>query len=392
MRLPTLALSLLAAVNAFAIDVSTPVLPAATQAFGVDIGQMQLTIGLYMFGYGVGQIPAGLMGDYFGRRITVIIALLVFILAGLVAATAPTVELLLAMRFVQGLSGAAGVVMARAITRDITTGAETGRLMGLMTATLGGVMIIAPLIGAMLLETMGWRAPFMASAIFGIIALVLLLTSIEETLKQRPGGSLGSRFIEGISAFGDSPHGRLSAFLIGLAFCILIAFVTLASEVFIQHFALNEVGYAAVFAIASGGYMLGGLICRRLISQMPTLSLARSTVAAFCVVGIASILLLPFSASHPATLTIIMILSFCCIGAMLSVAATLALEALPHTAGMASGIMGTFQILLGACFSAALSLLQADSLVMLHLTVGGCAAIMAVIVLATRRLTPGTSR
>ena len=392
MRLPTLALSLLAAVNAFAIDVSTPVLPAATQAFGVDIGQMQLTIGLYMFGYGVGQIPAGLMGDYFGRRITVIIALLVFILAGLVAATAPTVELLLAMRFVQGLSGAAGVVMARAITRDITTGAETGRLMGLMTATLGGVMIIAPLIGAMLLETMGWRAPFMASAIFGIIALVLLLTSIEETLKQRPGGSLGSRFIEGISAFGDSPHGRLSALLIGLAFCILIAFVTLASEVFIQHFALSEVGYAAVFAIASGGYMLGGLICRRLISQMPTLSLARSTVAAFCVVGIASILLLPFSASHPATLTIIMILSFCCIGAMLSVAATLALEALPHTAGMASGIMGTFQILLGACFSTALSLLQADSLVMLHLTVAGCAAIMAVIVLATRRLTPGTSR
>ena len=81
----TLALSLLAAVNAFAIDVSTPVLPAAASVFGVDVGHMQMTVGLYMFGYGFGQIPAGLMADVFSRRITVLIAMLVYILAGIVA-------------------------------------------------------------------------------------------------------------------------------------------------------------------------------------------------------------------------------------------------------------------------------------------------------------------
>lgn len=178
----TLALSLLAAVNAFAIDVSTPVLPAAASVFGVDVGHMQMTVGLYMFGYGFGQIPAGLMADVFGRRITVLIAMLVYILAGIVATLSPDIDLLLAMRFVQGLCGAAGVVISRAMARDITTGASTGRLLGLMTATLGVVMIVGPLLGAMLLAGFGWWAPFLSSAVFGAAALWLLLTSVGETM------------------------------------------------------------------------------------------------------------------------------------------------------------------------------------------------------------------
>ena len=387
MRYPTLALSFLAAINAFAIDVSTPALPAAAVALNVDIGLMQLTIGLYMLGYGIGQIPVGLMGDYFGRRITVIISLTIFILAGFVAVVSPSVELLLAMRFLQGVSGAAGAVISRAIARDITKGAGTGRLLGLLTATLGGVMIVGPIIGAILLDLVGWWAPFMASAVFGFLALVLLLTGIEETLKSRPDGTLAARFIEGLTAFRNSPQARLSALLIAFAFCILMAFVTLASEVFISQFAIGEMGYAVIFAVASTGYMLGGLACRRLVSRLSTINLARITVAGFSAVGLASLLMLPVSADHPGVLSILMIASFCCIGAMLSVAATLALEALPRNAGMASGIMGSFQILIGACFSAGLSLIQANSLVILHLAVGGCAAFMAVTALVTRRLT-----
>ncbi|MBU74636.1 MAG: hypothetical protein CMM73_02870 [Rhodospirillaceae bacterium] len=390
MRYPTLALSFLASINAFAIDVSTPVLPAAAAALNVDIGLMQLTIGLYMLGYGIGQIPIGLMGDYFGRRITVIISLIIFILAGFVAVVAPSVELLLAMRFVQGVSGAAGAVISRAIARDITSGAGTGRLLGLLTATLGGVMIVGPLIGAMLLNLVGWWAPFVASAVFGFFVLVLLLTGIEETLKDRPDGTLGTRFIEGLTAFRNSPQARLSALLIAFAFCILMAFVTLASEVFIRQFAMGEMGYAVIFAIASTGYMLGGLACRRLVSRMSTINLARTTVAGFGLVGLASLLLLPVSASHPAALSFVMIVSFLCIGAMLSVSATLALEALPRNAGMASGIMGSFQILVGGSFSAGLSLIHADSLVILHLAVGGCGALMVATALATRRLTSDT--
>ena len=392
MRYPTIALSFLAAINAFAIDVSTPVLPAAAAALNVDIGLMQLTIGLYMLGYGIGQIPIGLMGDYFGRRITVIISLIIFIVAGFVAAVAPSVELLLAMRFVQGVSGAAGAVISRAIARDITSGAGTGKLLGLLTATLGGVMIVGPLIGAILLDVVGWWGPFMASAVFGFLALVLLFTGIEETLKIRPDGTLASRLVEGLTAFRNSPQALISALLISFAFCILMAFVTLASEVFIRQFAMAEMGYAVVFAIASTGYMLGGLACRRLVSRMSTIDLARMTVAGFSVVGLSSLLLLPISSGHPAALSILMIASFCCIGAMLSVAATLALEALPRNAGMASGIMGSFQILVGACFSAGLSLVQADPIVILHLSVAGCAALMAVTGFLTRRLAPDTGQ
>jgi sugar phosphate permease len=111
-------------------------------------------------------------------------------------------------------------------------------------------------------------------------------------------------------------------------------------------------------------------------------------VAGFCIVGIASLLLLPVSEAHPAALTITMIGAFCGIGAMLSAAATLALEALPRNAGMASGIMGSFQILLGAVFSLALAFVDANSLLLLHLSTAGCAGLMGITILATRRLAP----
>ena len=388
----TLALSLLAAVNAFAIDVSTPVLPAAASVFGVDVGHMQMTVGLYMFGYGFGQIPAGLMADVFGRRITVLIAMLVYILAGIVATLSPDIDLLLAMRFLQGLCGAAGVVISRAVARDITTGAGTGRLLGLMTATLGVVMIVGPLLGAMLLAGFGWWAPFLSSAVFGAAALWLLLTSVGETMASRPEDNMRGRFIDGITAFRNSPHSRISALLMGLAFCILIAFVTLSSEVYIRHFAMDETGYAVIFAIASVGYILGGLACRRLVTRMSTLGLVRVIVAGFGAVGVASLFLLPVSDAHPAALTITMIGAFCGIGAMLSAAATLALEALPRNAGMASGIMGSFQILLGAVFSLVLALVDANSLFLLHFSVAGCAGLMGVTILATRRLAPLDNR
>ena len=115
-------------------------------------------------------------------------------------------------------------------------------------------------------------------------------------------------------------------------------------------------------------------------------------VAGFCIVGIASLLLLPVSEAHPAALTITMIGAFCGIGAMLSAAATLALEALPHHAGMASGIMGSFQSLLGAVFSLALAFVDANSLLLLHLSTAGCAGLMGLTILATRRLAPLSNR
>lgn len=372
--------------TAFAIDVSTPAIPATAEALGVEFGAIQLTISLYMLGYGAGQIPMGMLADHLGRRPVVLIAMSIFVLAGVMAAYSTSVTMLLGARLIQGLCAASGAVIARAIVRDITSGTETGRLMGLLSATLGGVMVAAPILGALILTQFGWSAPFLASALFGAIGVVLMALFVPETLANPPGGRLIDRFSKGVSAFMASPKSLVGAAHIGLTFCILITFVTFSSEIFIVHFQTTAFGYSVIFAIASVGYLMGGLISRHLIVSHHSLTLSRYIAAAFAIGALMLVLSHITGTDSLYSLAAIMLWLFICVGAMLSTATTLALESLPETAGMAAAIMGTFQILMGSACAAILAAINLDTLVLLKTSAIGFAMLIGIIAFATRKL------
>ena len=145
-----LTLGLLTAVAALTVDLSLPAIPAMVGALGTTLSHSQQIVGVFMVGMAFGQIPAGLFGDRLGRLPTLYVGMTIFALAATVAATANSIELLLAARFVQGVGAASAIVLSRAIVRDIASGKDAARLMSLMTMIFTAAPVIAPTIGALL--------------------------------------------------------------------------------------------------------------------------------------------------------------------------------------------------------------------------------------------------
>ena len=360
-------LAILIGATAFAIDASIPAIPQTASALGSEVGLVQLTIGLYMLGYGLAQIPVGILADQFGRRPVVLAGMTLFVVSGLMAALSTSIEMLLISRFFQGLFGATGAVITRAIVRDLTSGAETGRLMSLLTTTLGGVMVIAPLLGALGLTFFGWRAPFLASSIFAAIGLVLMFFVIPETLSRRPLGRLRDRFFDGVNGFRKSPQSLLGAGLVGFSFCGLISIVTLSSEVFIVTYGFSAVAYAFVYAGVSMGYAAGGVLARHFLKTRSVLDLSRITAMFFALIGLGFLASILTPWGGYILLTALSVLFFAGVSAMLALGTTMALEPLPKTAGMAAALLGTYQLTLGALVASLISSLGFESLYVLQI-------------------------
>ena len=365
-KLTVLTLIALIGATAFSIDVTLPAIPATAKFFGAEIGVIQLTISLYILGYGLGQIPIGALSDHFGRRPLVLICMSLFVVFATVAAFSTSITALLIFRFLQGLVGASGAVMARAIARDLTEGPQTGRLMSLLTSMLGVVMIVAPIAGALAMEMFGWRAPFFASALFGGAALILMWTSVPESLQKQPRSSILERLSRGIRAFAASPPSLLGALVFAFTFATLLTYVTLSSEAFINTFGTSAKGYAAIYAIASVGYFIGGLIIRQIIARHEKLDLMRRTAMGFALCGLCLALSLALGLQNIVLFIAISIALFTFIGMMLALTTALALEPLAKTAGMAAAIMGTFQLLVASLITSGLALLQVDIFIRLQ--------------------------
>lgn len=179
----TLFLGLLAALAPLSSDMFMPALPEMEKQFGVDTSTVEMTLSVTMMGMGVGQLLAGPVSDRFGRRLPLIVGTICFVLASVGSMKALDITIFLALRFLQGLSGAFGLVMSRAIARDVSSGAELTRFFSMLMLVGGLAPILAPVIGETLLVVMGWRKIFMVLLIVGLVILVSTI-AFSETLPQ----------------------------------------------------------------------------------------------------------------------------------------------------------------------------------------------------------------
>ena len=135
-----------------------------------------------MFGLAVGQLLAGPLSDVLGRRRPLLIGLALFSATSVLCALAPEIQVLLCFRFLQGAAGAAGIVIARAVVRDVHSGAAAARLYALLMLVMGAVPIMAPLLGAQLLHVTNWRGIFVVLAGVGVVLFVAVQRTLPETL------------------------------------------------------------------------------------------------------------------------------------------------------------------------------------------------------------------
>ena len=164
------------------IDVSLPALPALGAALGTSAGAAQWTLSGFLLGFAFGQLLLGPASDRLGRRPVLIAGLVVYALAGAAAAAAPAIGTLILLRLLQGFGACAGVVISRAVVRDVFEGAEAVSRQSFLGAAATLAMLLAPIIGAVLLSGLGWRATYGALAVAGVALLVAAAMLQPETL------------------------------------------------------------------------------------------------------------------------------------------------------------------------------------------------------------------
>ena len=181
----TALLAALSAIGPLTTDMYLPSLPDIARLLNASTAQVQLTISAYLIGFAVGQIFYGPLADRHGRKPVLLGAMALYCAASLACALSTSIEMLIAARALQALGGSGGIVLARAIVRDLYSGARAGRELSLIGAVMALAPVLAPLLGGVLQTGFGWRSVFFTLVGGGLLGAAIVWPLLPETLAQR---------------------------------------------------------------------------------------------------------------------------------------------------------------------------------------------------------------
>ncbi len=340
----TALLALLTTIGPMSIDLYIPALPDIGRALAASEAAVQLTISLYIAGFASGQLVYGPVSDRWGRRPTLLAALTIFCVATLSCAVSPSIEALIAARFVQGLGASGAIVLARSVVRDLYDGPRAGRELSIMAMIMGLAPIIAPLIGGVLQTVVGWRADFVFILIAGVIGLVLAVLLLPETRPRSAAGpqSFGE-ILRSFGAIGRNRDFQANIALVALSFGGLFAWISGSPFVLQNLYGLSALSYGVVFATASVGFITGSSIAAHIVGRIGldrTIGFGAAAVAIAGIALIASTLFLPRAGL---SLSVPVALYLAGMGLLMPQAFAAALQPFPDRAGAASSLAGLIQ-------------------------------------------------
>lgn len=343
-----LVLGSLSAFAPLAIDMYLPALPALTTDLHASASEIQLTLTACFVGLALGQIVAGPVSDAYGRRRPLLVGLAAFALASLLCAAAPNVGTLVALRVVQGAAGAAGIVISRAVVRDLFTGTELARFYALTLIVNGVAPILAPIVGGLILLVTSWHGTFLMLAVIGAGLFLAAAFGLAESLPPaaRRKGGIGAT----VRTFQDLGRDRTFvgyALAGGLAFAAMIAYIAGSPFVVETIYGASPQVFSLIFGANALGIVLAGQLSAMLVGRRGPrglVALGLGTSAAGALILIAAVLagvglvgILPGFFLVTAS-----------IGLILPNATALALADHGHRAGSALALMGAFQYVVGA--------------------------------------------
>ncbi|GAA2209549.1 multidrug effflux MFS transporter [Nonomuraea monospora] len=379
-----LVLALLSAMAPFATDMYLPAFTDLAADLGTGASSVQLTLTTFLFGLAAGQLVIGPLSDRFGRRGPLLLAAAVATLAGVLCALTPNIWFLVGARFLQGFSGAAGIVIGRAVAADRVSGPAVAKIFSLL-ASIGGIApVVAPLAGGAL-APLGWRSEFWA--LTGISALMLIgsLLVVPESLppERRHTGGLAATGRTMRRLLGDRGYvGYTCAFALG--FTGLMGYISASPFVIQNVLGLSTAAYTVTFAVNALGLLCAGLLTARLVGRVsPRKLLGRGQLV---ILVMSAVLLALLVAGAPAAVVLpalfLLVSSFTFV---LGTASALAIGRAPDASGTASALMGSLQFTLGAVVSPLVGLGGEDTAI----PMGGTLVVAAVLGIGATRLTRG---
>lgn len=269
--LAALALSLLLGLQPATTDIYLPALPMLTRALGAPLSAAQLTMSATLLAFGLGQLFWGPVADRVGRRPVLLWGLGLYVVAALAAVFVGDIAQLVAWRAVQGVGLAAAVVVARAIVRDLYEPHEGAHVMSLALSGLGVIACAGPLLGGLVASSFGWRAALALVALFSAATLAFIAWRLPETIGQRnPRATALAPLLAQWRAIAVHRHFLGWALLVTCTYGGLYTMLAGSSFVYIEMLGLAPAWYGAAMASGSIAYLLGTLLCRRLIARHGT--------------------------------------------------------------------------------------------------------------------------
>jgi len=368
-------LGALTALGPFTIDLYLPAFPLLKQDFGVTDGAVQLTLTATTIGFAIGQLIVGPWSDKVGRRTPLILATSVHIVASVLAALAPNIEMLATLRVLQGMGAAAGVVVAMATVRDLFGGLPLVRMLSRLAMVNGLAPILAPLIGSQMLQVVSWRGVFVFLACYGAVVIIGTITLIVETLppgrRQEAGHTtVGQRYRV---LFSDRVFVGVA--LIGaMVFSGLFSYLSASPFLFQDVYGLSTQAYGVLFAVNSIGVVAGVQVSARLARRVgPQWILACSTAVLF-VTALTIVLLGLAGAGLPGILVPLWFFIAAC-GFSFPQIQVLALAAHGKEAGTAASLLGALNFGVAGIVSPLVGVLGIGSAVPMGAVMAGTALV-----------------
>ena len=369
-------LGLLSAVGPFAIDMYLPALPSIAAEFKASDAAVQGSLIAFFLAVAVGQIVYGPVSDSLGRRAPLYFGMVFYSLGAIGSGLAPSIEWLIAARFVQGIGACAGMTIPRAIVRDLHTGADAARLMSLIMLVFSAAPILAPLFGSTVIAVASWRVIFDVVALIGVLGVAITFLVLDETrpAEKRVPMDPASVVRGYLELFRD--RAFIGIVLVGgFGSASFFSFLSGSSFVYIDHFGLTPTQFSFAFAINAISFIGSAQSTSRLARRFGLKNVVRGSVTLYLLAtGIL------FGATlagldNVYALIAMLLVSYGFMGPLGPATAVLALEHHGPRAGSASALMGTLQLIVAMAVVTVTGAVSNGSVLPMASAIFGCAAV-----------------
>jgi len=344
-----LILGLLSAIGPFAIDMYLPALPSIGKDLSAENNVVQMSLLAFFISFAIFQLIYGPLSDMWGRKAPLYMGIGLFAVASVGCALSNDIETLIAFRFLQGIGGAAGMVIPRAIVRDMHTGVQAARLMSLLMLVFSISPILAPLTGSAVISFYGWRGVFWAVTIAAFIGLILLSKQRKETRPKaaRVESSLGSAMAAYRLLLSDRNFLTLT-FIGGLGISSFLVYLANSPFVLIDHYGLTPTQYSIAFSINAVSFFTVSQLTGWLGDRFGLVRVMRMALTAFSLTMAAMVVVMALGFNQLPVLATFLFIGYGFLGLVIPTTAVLALEDHGEIAGTASALMGTLHFVTAA--------------------------------------------
>lgn len=372
-------LGALTAIGALSIDMFLPGLPEIKNDFHTTTSNAQLTLSLFMIGLALGNLFAGPISDATGRKKPLWISMFIYTLASLGIVFVTNIEIMIALRFIQGVTGGAASVISRAIASDMYKGKELTKFLSLLMLVNGVAPVIAPAIGGVILSLAVWRMVFIILTVFGILMVIGSLTKVPESLQDDEKDSDGIKeMFKNFKHLLETPKFVLPMLIQGFSFIMLFTYISASPFIIQKIYGMSALQFSIMFAAIGITLIISSQLVGVLVDRIERRQLLK-IVTYIQVLGVVIVAITLLNHLSFWILVIGFIILVAPVTAVASLGFSIAMDESTRGRGSASSLLGLVQFLLGGLMSSLVNVMGEHNVIPYVVIISMTAVIMMIL-------------